>query len=49
MNFDMLIYTIGALLITCITAGFVLWAFKTKQFESNDFLKNYPIEEDENQ
>ena len=47
MNIDMLIYTIGALLITLITAGFVVWAFKTKQFESNDFLCSLPLEEDE--
>jgi hypothetical protein len=49
LNFDMLIYTIGALMITLITAGFVVWAFKTKQFESNDFLRYYPLEEDEDQ
>ena len=46
MNIDMLIYTVGALLITMITAGFVAWGFKTKQFESNDFLKTLPLEED---
>lgn len=42
----MLIYTIGAFLITIITAGFVVWAFKTKQFEANDFLRYMPLEED---
>ncbi len=49
MNFDLLIYSIGALMITMITAGFVIWAFKTKQFEANDFLRYYPLEEDEEQ
>jgi hypothetical protein len=49
LNFDILIYTIGVLLITLITAGFVVWVFKTKQCESNDFLRYYPLEEDENQ
>jgi cbb3-type cytochrome oxidase maturation protein len=43
----MLIYMIGALLITAITAGFVLWAFKTKQFEDNDHMKYACIEEDD--
>ena len=47
INIDLLIYSIGALLITLVTAGFVIWAFKTKQFEDNDFLKNYPLEEEE--
>jgi cbb3-type cytochrome oxidase subunit 3 len=48
LNIDMLIYTIGALMITLVTVGFVVWAFRTKQFESNDFLRYYPLEEDEN-
>lgn len=47
LNIDMLIYSVGALGITLITAGFVVWAFKTRQFESNDFLKSLPLEEDE--
>jgi cbb3-type cytochrome oxidase subunit 3 len=49
LNFDLLIYSIGALAITLITAGFVVWAFKTKQFEANDHLRYYPLEEDEKQ
>lgn len=47
MDIDMLIYTIGALLITGITVGFVLWGFKTKQFEENEHLKYKALEEDE--
>ncbi len=47
INVDMLIYSVGALMITLITAGFVAWALKTRQFESNDFLKSLPLEEDE--
>jgi cbb3-type cytochrome oxidase subunit 3 len=49
MNVDMLIYTLGALGITLITAGFVVWAFKTKQIENNDYLRYLPLEEDEQQ
>jgi hypothetical protein len=47
MDIDMLIYTIGAFLITFTTAGFVVWGFKTKQFEENEHLKYKPLEEDE--
>jgi len=43
----MLIYIIGALLITGVTVGFVLWGFKTKQFEDNDHLKYKCLEEDD--
>jgi nitrogen fixation-related uncharacterized protein len=45
----MLIYTIGALLITGITVGFVFWGFKTKQFEENEHLKNACLEEDDSE
>jgi nitrogen fixation-related uncharacterized protein len=47
LDIDMLIYMIGAFLITCITVGFVVWGFKTKQFEENEHLKHQPLEEDE--
>lgn len=47
MNLDMLIYTAGALLITLITAGLVVWGFKTKQFENNDSLRYLPLEDDQ--
>jgi hypothetical protein len=46
MDIDMLIYVIGALGITSITAGFVVWSFVTKAFEENDQLKLKPLEED---
>jgi cbb3-type cytochrome oxidase maturation protein len=43
----MLIYMIGALLIMAITVGFVLWGFKTRQFEDNEHLKYKCLEEDD--
>ena len=43
----MLIYMIGALMITGITAGFVFWAFKTRQFEDNEHMKYECLEEDD--
>jgi hypothetical protein len=43
----MLIYIIGALGITFITAGFVVWAFLSKAFENNEHLRFEPLEEDE--
>jgi hypothetical protein len=46
MDIDMLIYVIGALGITFITAGFVVWSFVTRAFEENDQLKFKPLEED---
>jgi len=46
LEFDMLIYIIGALGITFITAGFVFWSLKTKAFEDNEHLKSKPLEED---
>lgn len=49
MDIDMLIYMIGALLITAVTAGFVLWGFKTKQFEDNEHMKYECLEEDDEQ
>jgi nitrogen fixation-related uncharacterized protein len=30
-----------------ISVGFVLWGFKTGQFEENEHLKRKPLEEDE--
>ena len=47
MNVDMLIYIIGALGITFITAGFVFWSLITKAFEDNNHLRFKPLEEDE--
>ena len=47
MDIDMLIYIIGALGITFITAGFVVWSFITKAFEDNENLRFKPLEEDE--
>jgi nitrogen fixation-related uncharacterized protein len=47
LDIDMLIYMIGALGITVITAGFVFWSLKTKAFEDNDQLRFKPLEEDE--
>ena len=47
MNVDMLIYTIGAFLITGITVGFLLWGFKTGQFEENEHVRFLALEEDE--
>jgi nitrogen fixation-related uncharacterized protein len=49
VDIDMLIYIIGALGITFITAGFVFWSLKTKAFEDNEHLKFKPLEEDENE
>ena len=46
MNVDMLIYIIGALGISFITAGFVVWSFATKAFEKNENLRFQPLEED---
>ena len=46
-DIDMLIYIIGALGITFITAGFVVWSFVTKAFEDNENLRFKPLEEDE--
>ena len=46
MDIDMLIYIIGALGITLITAGFVVWGFITKAFEDTENLRFKPLEED---
>lgn len=47
MNIDLLIYTVGSILMAGISVGFVLWGFKTGQFEENEHLKRKPLEEDE--
>ena len=47
LNVDLFIYTAGSILMACISIGFVLWGFKTGQFEENDHLKSQPLEEDE--
>jgi nitrogen fixation-related uncharacterized protein len=46
MDLNMIIYMTGAFLIVLITAGFVIWGFKTNQFKDNDHLKSLPLEED---
>jgi hypothetical protein len=43
----MLIYVIGALGITFITTGFVVWSLWSKAFEDNEHLRFKPLEEDE--
>jgi cbb3-type cytochrome oxidase maturation protein len=47
LNVDILIYVIGAILMACISIGFVLWGLKTGQFRENEHLKSLPLEEDE--
>jgi nitrogen fixation-related uncharacterized protein len=47
LNVDILIYVIGAILMACISAGFVLWGLKTDQFKENEYVKRLPLEEDE--
>jgi cbb3-type cytochrome oxidase maturation protein len=47
LNIDLLIYTVGSILMAGISVGFVLWGFKTGQFEENEHLKRKPLEEDE--
>ncbi len=49
MNIDLLIYTVGSILMACISVGFVLWGFKTGQFKENDHLKHEPLEEDDDE
>ena len=49
MNVDLLIYTMGSILMACISVGFVLWGFKTGQFKENDHLKREPLEEDDDE
>ena len=46
MDVSMIVYMTGAFLIVLITAGFVLWGFKTNQFKDNEKLKYLPLEED---
>ena len=47
MDVDMLIYVVGSIFMACVSIGFVLWGFKTGQFQENDHLKSKPLEEDE--
>jgi cbb3-type cytochrome oxidase maturation protein len=49
VNVDLLIYTVGSILMACISVGFVLWGFKTGQFKENDHLKREPLEEDDDE
>jgi nitrogen fixation-related uncharacterized protein len=43
----MVIYMIGAFLITGVTAGLFMWGILTKQFKEDERLKRKPLEEDE--
>jgi cbb3-type cytochrome oxidase maturation protein len=47
LDVDILIYTIGSIIMAGVSIGFVLWAFKTGQFKDNEHLKRAPLEEDE--
>jgi nitrogen fixation-related uncharacterized protein len=47
VDLDMLIYLIGSVIMACITAGFVIWGFKTEQFKENEHLKRLALEEAE--
>ena len=47
MDVDMLIYLVGSIFMACVSVGFVLWGFKTGQFQENDHVKSQPLEEDE--
>ena len=47
MDVNMIVYMIGAFSIVFITAGFVLWGFKTNQFKDNEHLKSSPLEDEE--
>jgi len=47
LDIDILIYTIGSLVMAGVSIGFVLWGFKTGQFKDNEHLKRAPLEEDE--
>lgn len=47
MDVDMLVYTVGALFIACITVGFLFWSIRTGQFKENQDLKNLPFKDDE--
>ena len=47
MNIDLLIYTVGSILMASISVGFVVWGLKTGQFKENEHLKRKPLEEDE--
>jgi nitrogen fixation-related uncharacterized protein len=47
LNVDILIYVIGAILMACISVGFVLWGLKTDQFRENEHLKRLPLKEEE--
>ena len=49
LNVDIMIYLIGAILLTCITIGFVIWGLKTGQFEENEHVKHLPLTEDEDE
>jgi len=47
LNIDLLIYTVGSILMAGISVGFVLWGLKTGQFKENEHLKRKPLEEDD--
>ena len=47
LDIDMLIYTIGSIVMAGVSIGFVLWGFKTGQFKDNEHLKRAPLDEEE--
>jgi nitrogen fixation-related uncharacterized protein len=47
MDIDVLIYTIGAVLMVLIYIGFLAWGIKTGQFKDNEHLRYKPLEEED--
>ena len=47
LDVDILIYTIGSIVMAGVSIGFVLWGLKTGQFKDNEHVKRAPLEEDE--
>ena len=47
MDIDVLIYTIGAVLMVLIYIGFLVWGIKTGQFKDNENLRYKPLEEED--
>ena len=47
LDVDILIYTIGSIVMAGVSIGFVLWGFKTGQFKDNEHLKRAPLDEEE--
>ena len=47
MDVNIIIIVTGAALMAVIWIGFLTWGILTKQFKDNDYLKNKPLEDDE--